>query len=85
MYTCCSGVVEGRPMLVCVKDLVVVVRTSGFAGAFRTCRTGGGEILRGGYFIKNGAGTVLGFGGGDPLGFGMESPLGMGEEGGGLL
>ena len=44
-----------------------------------------GRSLGGGYFIKNGAGTVLGFGGGDPLGFGMESPLGTEEEKGGLL
>ena len=33
-------------------DLVVVVRTSGLAGAFLTCRTEGGGIPRGGYFIK---------------------------------
>ena len=47
---CCRGIVEGRPIL--VKDLVVVVRTSGLAGVFLTCRTEGGGISRGGYFIK---------------------------------
>ena len=66
-----------------MKDLVVVVRTSGLAGVFLTCRTEGGGISRGGYFIK----VELEPCWGDPLGFGI-GPLGMGfldEEDGGVL
>ena len=65
-------------------DLVVVVRTSGLAGAFLTCRVGGGRDSLERIFYKSGAGTVLGK---DPLGFGI-GPLGMGfldEEDGGVL
>ena len=41
---------ESQPIL--VKDLMVVVRTSGLAGVFLTCITIGGGFPRGGYFIK---------------------------------
>ena len=69
---CCRGIVEGQPIL--VKDFVVVVRTSGLAGAFLTCITIGGGFPRGGYFIKVGLESCWG----DLLGFGMEGPLAMG-------
>ena len=48
---------ESQPIL--VKDLMVVVRTSGLAGAFLTCITIGGGFPRGGYFIKVGLGGIF--------------------------
>ena len=49
---------ESQPIL--VKDLVVVARTSGLAGVFLTCITGGGRDLQERIFYKSGAGTALG-------------------------
>ena len=57
MRPCCRGVVEGQQMLVWgVKDLMVVVRMSGLAGAGASWvwayRIGCGGTPRKGYFIK---------------------------------